>query len=265
MTSSRKTPGAPHPKPDRKLSFIAYLERRLATDPPAQKGQRTRERLKISTAKVLSERGYHALRVADVTEAAGVAEGSFYVYFRDKTDASVAVLTSYLEEFSSQFMPGSGQPSAYLAMQFSNRAWIRLCRANMGLVRCILQLGDEIPAFAELTARTNHDWYRRVASSVVHHYPAGAADERAVLLAVYLLGSMMDELTRKFLVYPQRQLLELLRALRLDDDGLADAATVLWMRCLYPAAPLPADISEAARLFANWPAGGTLVEDRATR
>ena len=32
------------------LSFIDHLEARLQTDPPKQKGQRTRERLKVATA-----------------------------------------------------------------------------------------------------------------------------------------------------------------------------------------------------------------------
>jgi TetR/AcrR family transcriptional regulator, transcriptional repressor for nem operon len=81
------------------LSYIAYLEDKLATDPPKKKGLRTRERLKIATAKILSQRGYHAMRAVDITDAAGVAESLFYTYFNDKLEITLLVLGSMMEDF----------------------------------------------------------------------------------------------------------------------------------------------------------------------
>jgi len=46
----------------------------------------TRRRLLESAAKVLAETGYGALSVSAVTRAAGVAQPTFYVHFRDKDD-----------------------------------------------------------------------------------------------------------------------------------------------------------------------------------
>src|SRR5690349_16262000 len=77
------------------LSFVDYLETKLRDDAPAQKGARTKERLKIATARMLEENGYHVMRVADITQNAKVAEGSFYVYFDDKKDASLTVLAQF--------------------------------------------------------------------------------------------------------------------------------------------------------------------------
>lgn len=237
------------------LSFVTWLERRLAEQPPKQKGQRTRERLRIATAKVLAEKGYHGLRVTDVTEAAGVAEGSFYVYFKDKTDAALDVLTSLLEDFYALHLNAPAETdSAFEAIRVANRRWLQLCRANPGLIRCVLQLGDEIPEFSRLVHRTNRDWYSRVASSVVRRYPAGAVAYEAALLAAYLLGAMMDEVTRKLIVYPDESLLELLGKLGETDEVLVDAASVLWMRCLYPGALSEAELpgSAAAQLLWRW-------------
>ena len=81
------------------LSFIEHLEQQLRESPPKQKGLRTRQRLKIATAKILARDGYHAMRVSDISARARLAEGSFYVYFKDKTDAALTVLRELQEEF----------------------------------------------------------------------------------------------------------------------------------------------------------------------
>ena len=232
------------------LSFIDHLEARLQTDPPKQKGQRTRERLKVATAKVLEQKGYHAMRVTDVTETAQVAEGSFYVYFKDKTDAALTVLTSLLEDFFPLHIDPPRERSAFDSIRFANRQWIALCRVNPGLVRCILQLGDEAPEFARLAQATNRAWYRRVTASVMRHREG--LQDAPVMLMVTLLGAMMDELVRKLVVYPDPDFIELAAKMGADDAMIADAASVIWLRVLYPDAPPPADLSAKVAEATSW-------------
>ena len=148
------------------LSFVQYLETRLRDHAPPSKGERTRERLKIATAKMLQDRGYHVMRVTDITQAAKVAEGSFYVYFDDKKDASLAVLGEFLKEFIDLRAPPEQVKVPFNSARAANRRWLALCRANAGLMRCLLQVGDEDPDFARLVHRTNHEWYERLARSV---------------------------------------------------------------------------------------------------
>jgi TetR/AcrR family transcriptional regulator, transcriptional repressor for nem operon len=240
-----------------KLSFIDFLEQRLKTTPPRQKGLRTRERLRIATARVLDSKGYHALRVTDITGEAGVAEGSFYVYFKDKTEASLDVLTELLEEFLIQevgLSPTAESPFA--SIRHANRHWLAFCRANQGLMRGVLQVGDELPRFAKLVQQSNHHWYSHVAASVVKHHPAGSVSPEGALLAAYLLGTMMDEIARKLIVYQDRKFVMLLASLRADDDALADAASVLWMRALYPGWSMEGELPHAAEILRNWPVPG---------
>ena len=240
-----------------RLSFIDFLDHRLRTTPPRQKGLRTRERLRIATARVLDSKGYHALRVTDIAAEAGVAEGSFYVYFKDKTEAALDVLTELLEEFLIQDVGlGTASESPFAAIRHANRRWLAFCRANQGLMRGVLQVGDELPRFAKLVQQSNHHWYTHVAASVVKHHPAGSVSAEGALLASYLLGTMMDEIARKLIVYQDRKFVMLLASLRADDDALADAASVLWMRALYPGWPLEGDLPHAAELLRNWPMPG---------
>ncbi|MFN3523789.1 MAG: TetR/AcrR family transcriptional regulator [Phenylobacterium sp.] len=233
------------------FSYIQHLEDELRDRPAKQKGQRTRERLKIATAKMLEQRGYHAMRVTDVTECAGVAEGSFYVYFKDKTDASLTVLTGLIDHFMGLQASGERGATAFEAIRADNRKWLAVGRANAGLMRCIFQLADEVPEFADLSQRTNRSWFLRVTQSAMRRRP-GDVDEAAVMLVVYMLGAMMDDLLRKLSVYPDREFLALIEALGLDDDMVADAASLAWLRVLYPDAPEPENLPGPIVALSRW-------------
>ncbi|MGE0556337.1 MAG: TetR/AcrR family transcriptional regulator [Gemmatimonadales bacterium] len=234
------------------LGFVDYLRRRLEDDPPAQKGERTRARLTLATAEMLEARGYHAMRVADITAAAGLADGSFYVYFKDKREASLAALSTYLSEFVDRFAPLEAVGRSFESIRMAQRRWLDLCRANAGLIRCLFQLGDQEADFARLVERTTRDWHRRVAASMEAARPG---DAEARLLAIYLMGSLMDELIRKLIVFPDREFRTLLRAWGADDEAVLDAVCLLWIRLFDPEAPPPDDLSPiVARLAAMmWP------------
>lgn len=235
------------------LSFVELLEARLRENAPRQKGERTREQLKIATAKMLGEKGYHGLRVTDITECAGIAEGSFYVYFSDIKDASLTVLTALLEEFADRAAASETPRTRFEAIQAANRRWLALCRANAGLIRCVFQLGDEEPDFAELVQRTNRSWYERISRSVLKR--RRDLGREPVLLVVYFLGGMMDEIVRKLIVYPDPEFHNVLKSLRANDEAVADAASLIWVRVLDPDEPVPDTLSAAAKKVANWMRG----------
>lgn len=237
------------------LSFIEHLENNLRDSPPKQRGVRTRERLKIAAAKALEEKGYHGLRVADVTAGAKVAEGSFYVYFKDKTDVALTVLTELLEEFFKLDAKVTAHRLPFEAIRQTNRRWLAVCRANAGLMRCILQLGDEEPELSRLSRRTNRIWYERVARSLKRR--KSNVGTGPALFALYLLGGMMDELVRKLIIYPDPEFHALLKDMEADDDAVADAASVLWLHIFHPEESPPDDLPPAAVALAQWMAPST--------
>ena len=52
--------------------------------PPTARGQRTRQALLDAAEKVFGELGYHNSGIVEITQAADVALGTFYLYFPDK-------------------------------------------------------------------------------------------------------------------------------------------------------------------------------------
>jgi TetR/AcrR family transcriptional regulator, transcriptional repressor for nem operon len=60
-----------------------------------------RERLLDTGAKLVHERGYTAVSVADICADAGLKKGSFYHFFRSKRDLVLAVIDQYAESYVS--------------------------------------------------------------------------------------------------------------------------------------------------------------------
>jgi len=237
-------------------AFHVFLQQRLAVDPPKQKGQRTRARLVAAAAKGLEDKGYHALRISDITAEAELAEGSFYVYFKDKTEIAVEALTLFFEDYVDQTMRPVADATAFDRIRTSNRQWIAVCRANPGMMRCALQVGDYVPEFAVVAQRTGRRWYEIVASSVQRRRSVPGGGDIA-LLTSYLLASMADEMARKLIVMPDEGFLELLDRLGGGDETLADSISVVWHRLIYGDVPAAADLSPAVADLSRFLAGAT--------
>ena len=236
------------------LRYADYLQHQIADAPKRTKGARTKDALKLGAIRVLDDVGYHAMRVSDICDAAGVSGATFYLYFENKSDVTLQVLSEYSAHFEQgmELQPSrQGARTPFEAMRAANLHWLQVTRANAGLSRCIMQLGDEEPGFRELVHRTNRQWYERIAASVTRRFPAGAVSTEAALLAAYALGAMMDEMARKLIVYPDPALLALADTVAPSDAEIADFFTVLWHRALYSGQAIEGQIGPAARQIAD--------------
>jgi len=54
--------------------------------PRTDRGSQTRRRLLNAAEQVFADRGYHDASIVKITEAAGVAQGTFYIYFGSKQE-----------------------------------------------------------------------------------------------------------------------------------------------------------------------------------
>ena len=228
---------------DPSFSFVEYLETKLQEAPPRQKGERTRQRFVIATATMLEEKGYHAMRITDIAASAGLADGSFYSYFSDKKEASLTTLSAFLREFVDLFAPPEAVGAPFDSIRAANRRWFKICRANAGLMRCVFQLGDEDGDFAGLVHRRTRETYLRIASNM--QLQRQDADQTTFLLAIYLMGSMMDELVRKLIVFPDPEFHQLLPK-EGADETIADVASLIWIRTFDSMVEPPDDLAPLA-------------------
>lgn len=60
------------------------------------KGEATRQRLMAAAEEIFGTRGYHAASISDITRRAGVAQGTFYLYF----DSKLEIFRALVQEIS---------------------------------------------------------------------------------------------------------------------------------------------------------------------
>jgi AcrR family transcriptional regulator len=69
-----------------------------AVRPLGRKAARTRTNLLLAAYAVFAERGYQGSTVAAITERAGVGAGTFYQYFRDRSDVLAALVAEAVRD-----------------------------------------------------------------------------------------------------------------------------------------------------------------------
>jgi len=250
MTLETESQAATH-----SVRFADYLQRKIDSSVRRRKGERTRDQLKLGAVKALDAMGYHAMRISDICSAAGVAAATFYIYFENKEEITRLVLSEYLDASMDLMAVSSQQRTPYETILETNLRWLEVVEANAGLMRCILQLGDEVEEFRDLAHNSNRQWYERVARSILRDHPNASVPFEVALFASYALGSMMDELARKLVIHPDPAFVSLTRMIAPSRDVLAEILTVMWHHVLYGAVPdqekLPASARQMAALVSS--------------
>ena len=70
---------------------------------------KTRQKLVDTAEKLLKTNGFNALSVEDITKNAGVAKGTFYVYFKHKEDIVSEICRGYFKQIVNQINEMSGK------------------------------------------------------------------------------------------------------------------------------------------------------------
>lgn len=151
------------------ISFGALGPPDLRVDPPApedalpneSKGARTKRKLLQAAEKVLSDYGYHDASIVKITEAAGVAQGTFYLYFSNKKeifDAVVADLNRQVRHAMTE--SARGATSRLEAERLGFAGFFRFTAEHPALYRVIRQA-----EFVSPGALRNH--YEKVAEGYI--------------------------------------------------------------------------------------------------
>src|SRR5579859_1520846 len=61
------------------------------------RGGDKRERILDAAVRVFAKKGFHATRVSEVAKAAGVADGTIYLYFKSKDELLVSLFEDRVE------------------------------------------------------------------------------------------------------------------------------------------------------------------------
>jgi len=106
--------------------------------PKTRRGRETREKLLQAAEAEFGERGYADASIASITQRAGVALGTFYVYFESKEEVFRA-LVSYMGDLTRQWIVErvADAPDRLSAERQGIEAFIEFVRSHRNLYRVV--------------------------------------------------------------------------------------------------------------------------------
>ena len=215
------------------LSRPAYGERLVEACSDKAKGIRTRAQILAATCRVLENRPPQDLQVSTICEEASISNGTFYIYFSDRSSLLDHLLGDFVL-FLQQVMLQAGLDDEDDPVWATNEAYLVLFRANRGLMRCLIHHLDAFPQARDAFHRLNREWLDRVVSSVVldlrrSGHP-GDMDHDDLLRRAYALGGMVDQYLSSLYLSHDPTLVEISR----DEHAVLDSLSLIWKRGMMP-------------------------------
>ncbi|HEY2773362.1 MAG TPA: TetR/AcrR family transcriptional regulator [Candidatus Binatia bacterium] len=113
------------------------------TSAPARSRIQTRQRLIDAATRLFGERGLHGVTSHEIARAAGVASGTFYLHFRDKTDVYRHIVFHAIEELAHDVQQAVAASAPVLAQRARAETIVRYAERNRSVVRILFSTDAE--------------------------------------------------------------------------------------------------------------------------
>ena len=209
--------------------MYAYAERLASDSEGRPKGERTRAQIQIVACRLLEGNRPQDLTISSICEAAGVSNGTFYIYFPDRHALLDALLTGFVDFLQASMRAASAnRPDETIGA--ATRAYFELFSQNRGLMRCLVHHLDGFPEAQTAFHRLNRDWIETVVASVERKMQRdgrdGAISRPELLRRVYALGGMVDQYLSNLLLSKDPNL----AAVSEDREAVLATLTLIWER-----------------------------------
>lgn len=177
-----------------------------ALRPPTARGQRTRQLVFDAAERVFGEKGFEHASIADITQEAGVALGTFYVYFPDK----LSLFVELVDELGSRLRKAvaaavEGSTDRLETERRGLRGFFQFARAHRSIYRIVHE--------AEFVdQRAFRRYYERLAdgysNGLAEAMRAGQIRKLDPELLAYCLMGIGDFLGRRWVLWSSEDALE---------------------------------------------------------
>lgn len=190
--------------------------------PTTERGKRTRERLLVAAAEVFVRDGYLDTKIADISQTAGMSNGSFYTYFRSKAEILGALSDRInAEMFQASTLPREEGLSPRERIEQVNRSYVRAYAANAGLLGIVEQVSTFNNEFREMRRVTRETFRSRIERSLRRLAESGAIPPlEHPRAAADALTSMVSNFCYVSMVLGEDY----------DEDTTVETLTTLWVR-----------------------------------
>jgi AcrR family transcriptional regulator len=189
-----------------------------------RKGERTRKDLMVACAELLASEPFDRLTVSGLCKAAGVAHGTFYVYFDNLNTILAEVLGLFVDYV--QILIRSAARQGEAPVRDTTAAYYALFKANAGLMKCLIMGIDAFPEARATFQRLNNDWAEIVVRSLKRQSQAGFSNEDEMMRRAYALGGMVDQYLTALFVTEDPWIASISQ----DPEAVIATLTDIWMK-----------------------------------
>lgn len=227
------------PSPLREQDAACFSEHLAALPAAVRKvrsGERSRLRLLAAAARLLDQVHHRDLLVEQICQEAGVAKGTFYIYFKSKDEFLLDLASRYVAFEVLAHPRLSSKNSDFTNMRLWVTWYERTFAANVGILKCLIQMGAQDPAMRDLWHQRNARLVDRSLAGWMKTRPD--ADPVLERMIIRTAGTMMDQSLFERYGVQTGQGVELPD----DPEGIIDLHALLMFRALYGRDPDPADL-----------------------
>jgi len=160
--------------------------------PLSKRGIDTRRRVLDAAERVFAELGYHDASIVKVTEAAGVAQGTFYLYFDSKKAVFDELVRDLNRRVRHAMKEGSSEGKTRLEAELLGfDAYFRFTAEHPALYRIIRQAEFVSPEMLEYHYERLSAGYVEALRAAVDAHEVGAIDPEVTAWALMGLGEML--------------------------------------------------------------------------
>lgn len=215
---------------DTGFSYAAELGQAAQGRP---KGERTSAQIRIATCRLLEDLAPKDLTVGAICKEAGIAHGTFYIYFSDR-NVLVGELTLGFVHFVQGTMRTAGRGEADDAIRGATAAYVRLFEENRGLMRSLVHHLDGFAEVRDAFHELNREWIGTVVAAVERRLAregrGGAIAHDELMRRAYALGGMTDQYLSSLLLSRDPAM----QAISTDRAAVVDTLSLIWKRGMEP-------------------------------
>ena len=155
--------------------------------PSTPRGEATRQRVLEAAEAVFGEKGYYSASVTEITRAAGVAQGTFYLYFKGKKEIFLDLVDDLNKRLRAATLAASAGAGSYdEAARRGFKAFFQLARNHPHLYRIIQECDRVDPITYRRFYGALAETYKRANSAAAERGEIAGSDPE--VLAYCMLG-----------------------------------------------------------------------------
>jgi AcrR family transcriptional regulator len=158
-----------------------------------KKRDRTEAAISAAASRLLDHVPLSALTIAEISKAANVAVGTFYIYFPDRNALLESMLLRFVGFMQITMLNAARSAEEGRRVWLTTAAYYDLFASNPGLIKCLVNRSEDVPQATRVFQKLNHEWITTVVASLRRRGQGADLTGDELFRRAYAMGGMVDQ------------------------------------------------------------------------